>query len=61
MHAPWPLPSLRPECAAAYGLAGLPFLAPKVQNDVVKIGKAIADASQDSAAQRTWSQRNPIP
>jgi len=29
-------------------------------NEVVKIGKAIADASGDSAAQRTWSQRNPI-
>jgi tetratricopeptide (TPR) repeat protein len=32
----------------------------RYQNEVVKIGKAIADASGDSAAQRTWSQRNPI-
>jgi tetratricopeptide (TPR) repeat protein len=35
-------------------------LAPQFHNEVVKIGKAIADASDDSAAQRTWSQRNPI-
>lgn len=35
-------------------------LASRYQNEVVKIGKAIADASGDSAAQRTWSQRNPI-
>jgi tetratricopeptide (TPR) repeat protein len=35
-------------------------LAPQFHNQVVKIGKAIADASEDSAAQRTWSQRNPI-
>ena len=35
-------------------------LAAKFQNNVVKIGKAIADASGDSAAQRTWSQRNPV-
>jgi tetratricopeptide (TPR) repeat protein len=35
-------------------------LAPQFHNQVVKIGKAIADASGDSAAQRTWSQRNPI-
>jgi tetratricopeptide (TPR) repeat protein len=35
-------------------------LAPRFHNEVVKIGKAIADASGDSAAQRTWSQRNPI-
>jgi len=35
-------------------------LAPQFHNQVLKIGKAIADASQDSAAQRTWSQRSPI-
>ena len=35
-------------------------LAPKFRNEVVKIGKAIADATGDSAAQRTWSERNPI-
>jgi hypothetical protein len=35
-------------------------LASQYQNEVVKIGKAIADASGDSTAQRTWSQRNPI-
>jgi hypothetical protein len=35
-------------------------LAPQFHNQVLKIGKAIADASEDSAAQRTWSQRNPI-
>jgi len=35
-------------------------LAPRYHNEVVSIGKAIADASADSAAQRTWSQRNPI-
>lgn len=35
-------------------------LAPQFHNQVVKIGKAIADASEDSVAQRTWSQRNPI-
>jgi tetratricopeptide (TPR) repeat protein len=35
-------------------------LAPHYYNEVVKIGKVIADASEDSAAQRTWSQRNPI-
>jgi tetratricopeptide (TPR) repeat protein len=35
-------------------------LAPRFHNEVVKIGKAIADASEDSAAQRTWSQRNPM-
>ncbi len=35
-------------------------LASRYQNEVVKIGKAIADASGDSVAQRTWSQRNPI-
>jgi len=35
-------------------------LAPQFHNQVIKIGKAIADASEDSAAQRTWSQRNPI-
>jgi len=35
-------------------------LAPQFHNQVVKIGKAIADASEDPAAQRTWSQRNPI-
>jgi tetratricopeptide (TPR) repeat protein len=35
-------------------------LAPQFHNQVIKIGKAIAGASGDSAAQRTWSQRNPI-
>lgn len=35
-------------------------LAPQFHNQVVRIGKAIADASEDPAAQRTWSQRNPI-
>jgi ATP/maltotriose-dependent transcriptional regulator MalT len=35
-------------------------LAPQFHNQVLKIGTAIADASEDSAAQRTWSQRNPI-
>ncbi len=35
-------------------------LAPEFHNQVVKIGKAIADASDDSAAQQTWSQRNLI-
>ena len=35
-------------------------LAPQFHNQVVKIGKAIADASEDPGAQRTWSQRNPI-
>ena len=35
-------------------------LASRYQNEVVKIGKAIADASADAAAQRTWSLRNPI-
>jgi hypothetical protein len=35
-------------------------LAPQFHNDVAKIGKAIADASEEDAAQRTWSQRNPI-
>jgi tetratricopeptide (TPR) repeat protein len=35
-------------------------LASRYQNEVVKIGKAIADASGDSTAQQTWSQRNPV-
>jgi tetratricopeptide (TPR) repeat protein len=35
-------------------------LAPQFHNQVLKIGKAIADASEDSAAQRTWSQHSPI-
>ena len=35
-------------------------LAPQFHNEVLKIGKAIADASEDSAAKRTWSQRDPI-
>jgi tetratricopeptide (TPR) repeat protein len=35
-------------------------LTPQFHNQVIKIGKAIAEASEDSAAQRTWSQRNPI-
>ena len=35
-------------------------LAPQFHNQVIKIGKAIADAREDSAAQRTWSQRSPI-
>jgi tetratricopeptide (TPR) repeat protein len=36
-------------------------LAPQFHNQVINIGRAIADGSEDSAAQRTWSQRNPIP
>jgi tetratricopeptide (TPR) repeat protein len=35
-------------------------LAPNYYKQVVKTGKMIAAASEDSAAQRTWSQRNPI-
>jgi len=35
-------------------------LAPQFHNQVLEIGKAIANASEDSAAQRTWSQRNLI-
>jgi tetratricopeptide (TPR) repeat protein len=35
-------------------------LAPQFYNSVIKIGRDIADASQDSAAQRTWASRNPI-
>ncbi len=35
-------------------------LAPQFHNQVLKIGKGIADASEDSAAKRTWSQRSPI-
>lgn len=35
-------------------------IAPQSHNQVLEIGKAIAGASEDSAAQRTWSQRNPI-
>lgn len=33
-------------------------LAPSFQNEVIKIGKGIADASEDPSAQRIWSQRN---
>jgi len=35
-------------------------LAPQFHNQVLEIGKGIADASEDSAAQRTWSQHSPI-
>ena len=35
-------------------------LAPQFHNQVLKIGKGIADGSEDSAAQRTWSQRSTI-
>jgi tetratricopeptide (TPR) repeat protein len=35
-------------------------LAPQFYNQVVEIGKSIADASDDPAAQRTWSQRSLI-
>ncbi len=34
-------------------------VAPRYRNEVEKIGKAIADASGDSAAQKLWSQRSP--
>lgn len=35
-------------------------LAPQFHNDVVKVGQAIAGASEDPVAQRTWSERNLI-
>jgi tetratricopeptide (TPR) repeat protein len=35
-------------------------LAPHFYNSVIVIGRNIADASEDSAAQRTWATRNPI-
>jgi len=44
----------------AYDEATKYKLAPQFHNQVVNIGKAIANASEDSTAQRTWSQRNPI-
>jgi tetratricopeptide (TPR) repeat protein len=34
-------------------------LAPNYRNEVLSIGKAIANASGDSAAHKVWSQRNP--
>jgi tetratricopeptide (TPR) repeat protein len=36
-------------------------LDPKYRNQVVQVGKRVAEASGDAAAMRTWSERNPTP